>query len=106
MTDPLEPVMCTLTTADAARQAMEWNETRGHAREVSEVERGVRMRFPVDLADVIRDLAAREATCCGFLRLTTTVDDDELVLEITSDNPDGRPVIAMLAGDDHEIESR
>jgi hypothetical protein len=98
MTDSLEPVACTLTTADAAKQAMEWTDLQGHVRAVSDIDRGVQMRFPVELTDVIVDLAAREAACCGFLRLTTTVDDDEVLLEITSDNPDGRPVIAMLAG--------
>ena len=56
------------------------------------------MRFPRQLEAVISDLAAREATCCAFLDLATEVAGDELVLDVTSPNPDAKPVISLLAG--------
>lgn len=92
------PVACTLTTADAAKQALEWIDLQTHAISASALSNGARMRFSDALEDHIVDLAAREATCCAFLTITTVATDGELVLEVTSDNPDAKPVIEMLAG--------
>ena len=92
------PVACTLTTAAAERQALEWEDLQRRANHVEAITGGARMRFPCGLEAQISDLVAREASCCAFLTLATEVTGDELVLDVTSPNPDARPVISMLAG--------
>jgi hypothetical protein len=56
------------------------------------------MRFPVEFESVIADLAHREATCCAFLDINSTSAHGEIVVEVTSANPDALPVISLLAG--------
>jgi len=92
------PVACTLSAKDADRQLFEWVDLQGHARTVIPMDGGVRLTFPASLTDGIRDLARREAACCAFLAIETTLADDELTVEISSDNPDALPVISALAG--------
>ncbi|MDX2378446.1 MAG: hypothetical protein QNM02_01650 [Acidimicrobiia bacterium] len=92
------PVACTLTTKDAAAQVVEWTDLRMMMLDVERVEGGVEMRFPIALADAVRDLSAREATCCAFLTLVTTDRGDEVELRITSDAPEAAAVIDLLAG--------
>lgn len=92
------PVACTLTTKDAAAQVLEWADLRKELVGVERVERGVEMRFPVALADAVRDLADREASCCAFLDLTATERNGELELRIASDADEAGPVIDLLAG--------
>lgn len=93
-----QPVACTLTTADAARQVVEWTDLQSLSTATAAVANGAQMRFPADLEPQIADLAEREAACCAFLSITTAVADGELVLEVTSDNPEAKPVISLLAG--------
>lgn len=92
------PVACTLTTKDAAAQVVEWTELRTYVIDVERIEGGVEMTFPLTLADAVRDLAAREATCCAFLTLVTTERRDAVELRITSDAPEAGDVIDLLAG--------
>jgi len=98
MDDTYEPLACSLTTADAARQGLEWTDLQGHALTVERIDGGAAMTFAVDLADSVEDLAAREASCCGFLSITTRRTHGEVRLEIISDNPDALPVIEVMAG--------
>jgi hypothetical protein len=93
-----EPVACSLTTADAARQALEWTDLRRHAITIEARAGGAAMTFALDLADDVEDLAAREAACCAFLSITTNRMADVVRLEITSDDPDAHTVIEALAG--------
>jgi hypothetical protein len=93
-----EPIACRLTTADAARQALEWTDLQPRSSSTIAIDGGARMRFPADLADLVGDLAAREATCCSFLTITTRLAGDELELDITSDQPEAAPVISLLTG--------
>jgi hypothetical protein len=93
-----EPIACTLTTKDAAGQALEWVDLQGVATAVAPLPDGARMTFPASLRAQVEDLADRERTCCTFLTITTETVDGTLVLDVTSENPEGRPVIAVLAG--------
>ncbi len=95
--DPI-PIACTLTTADAARQLGEWQQLRRQATEVTTLADGVRMALPVELADTLDDLAAREASCCAFLTIATSRSSGQAVVDITSDQPDALPVISLLVG--------
>ena len=92
------PIACTLSPADMTSQAAEWAELRERAQRITRVSNGVEMTFPAELADTVEDLAAREATCCAFLTITTTRGSDEIGVWITSADPDGRPVAELLAG--------
>lgn len=93
-----EPVACTLTTKEAAKQVTEWSDVAAVAIERSAIPNGMAVVFPASLAATIDDLAAREATCCSFLSLTTTIVDAGVRLEVTSANPDAQPVIELLVG--------
>jgi len=93
-----EPVACTLTTKEAAKQVTEWSDLAPHALERTSIPNGMAVVFPADLAATVADLAASETTCCSFLTLVTTTIDTGIRLDVTSANPDAQPVIAMLAG--------
>lgn len=94
------PIVCTLTTKEAAAQTLEWQDLRSKIIDATAIAGGARMAFPVELVRQVEDLAQREATCCAFLRLTVERDAtaETAVLEVTTDNPDGLPVISLLAG--------
>lgn len=81
-----------------AGQALEWHDLQHLAIEVAALETGARMTFPATLAAAVEDLARREAACCGFLELTSEVENDLLTLSVTTANPDGLAAISMLAG--------
>ena len=98
MTSPLPPIACTLTDDDAANQALEWVDLQRHALGVIAVPGGARMSFPTSLDRQLADLTTRESACCAFLDIVTTRDDDEIVIDITSANPDALPVILRLSG--------
>lgn len=92
------PIACTLTNKEAAQQVLEWGDLQHRAAGVSPLDDGVRMTFPAAMFDEVEDLARRESACCAFLTITTSVVDDVLTLDISSDNPDAMPVIHALAG--------
>lgn len=98
MTDEPLPVSCSLGAQDAVGQASEWSDLLGRASAVEALPGGARMRFPLDMAAAVADLAEREAQCCGFLDIDLRTTDGELVLEMTSANPGAWPVISALTG--------
>ena len=93
-----EPIACTLTTRDAAAQALEWTDLHGRADSVEVLPTGARMRVPAELAPRVADLVRRETACCAFLDISTVMSDDALVIEVTSADPDAWPVISLLLG--------
>lgn len=92
------PVACSLSTKDAAAQALEWVDLRTHLVDSEALSTGVRMRFPIDYRAALEDLVRRESACCTFLDIATKVDGVEFEVTITSTNPDALPVIALLGG--------
>ena len=98
MTSSSEPVACTLTSRDAKAQALEWVDLQRLAVRTAPLASGAQMTFPAGHAAKIVDLAEREAACCAFLNIATSLDGDEFVVEITSENPDAIGVIAALSG--------
>ncbi len=97
-----ESVSCSLADDDAARQLLEWRSLADEALAVEPLADGVRLRLPVDLAEVAADLVAREARCCSFLELAVTVDQGEsgpeTVVDVRSVSPDGLAVVSALTG--------
>ncbi len=98
MTSIEEPVACTLSAHDAESQLLEWADLQELALRSQPLLTGARIAFPASHRVKIEDLAARETACCAFLDLSTTVQGDELLLEITSNNPDALGVIDALSG--------
>lgn len=95
----LIPVACELPAIDSERQLTEWHDLQSQATETLSIPGGVRMTYPASLESQLRDLAAREATCCAFLDISVQQQSEETVtVQITSPNPDALPVIAALAG--------
>ncbi|NND76289.1 MAG: hypothetical protein HKN44_14920 [Ilumatobacter sp.] len=92
------PVACTLTTKQAAHQLVEWTDVQRGAEQITPIDGGVRITLPASMTAAVTDLARREGECCAFLTLSTAVDGDTLTLDVVSENPDGLPVISMLAG--------
>ena len=95
---PSIPITCTLDGDRAAAQLDEWAALRNVLIDSMPVPGGVRMAFPADRADAVRDLARREAACCAFLELTVAAEDDTVSVTVTSEDPQARPVIELLAG--------
>ena len=93
-----DPIACSLTTKDAARQGLEWADLQRHALTITKIDGGAAMTFDAELADRVEDLATRERSCCGFMSITTLRSDDEVRLEMKADNPAARPVIEAMAG--------
>ena len=100
MTSKPTPVACSLGAHDAEHQALEWADLQRLATSSHALKSGAQMMFPAGLAAKVADLAAREVACCAFLDIVTTFDGDELVLSITSDDPDAIAVIGALSGVD------
>ena len=98
MTTSRKPIACTLTPTDATGQLNEWEELHRHVLRTETVEGGAALIFDVALAERVKDLAAREVECCGFLSITTSRSGEELRLEVTSEDPEAAPVIALLTG--------
>ncbi|MEM7093599.1 MAG: hypothetical protein AAF567_11400 [Actinomycetota bacterium] len=91
-------LICTLGPSELDDQLGDWQRLRAQADEITEIQGGYRLRFPTALDAEVRDLAAREASCCSFLTLTVATGSDEVVLEVTSAEADGVAVAALLSG--------
>ena len=97
-----ESISCSLGASAAAHQLREWQSLTDEALGVGPLPDGARIRLPADKAEVARDLAAREGSCCSFLELAVTVeqgeDGPEVVVDIRSANPEGLLVVSALTG--------
>ena len=102
MTNIHDPSACSLTPTNAARQYLEWIDLQRHVLTVERIDDGAVMTFHAELADSVEDLAAREASCCGFLSINTMRSHGEVRLEITADNPDAYALIEAMAGVDEQ----
>ena len=98
MTTSRKPISCSLTANEAAGQLNEWEQLQRHVLRTETVAGGAALIFDVALAERVEDLAAREVECCGFLSITTSRSGEELRLEVTSEDPEAAPVIALLTG--------
>lgn len=93
-----QTIACSLDRTEAETRLARWQTVRDeHLLDMQTIPRGIRMRFSGEAADVLEDLAAGEAACCGFLRIVVEPEDGATAVEITGD-PDAGPVIRVLAG--------
>ena len=98
MSHTYRPIACSLTTDEAAAQLLDWANLQSQVVSSERLEHGVAMTLPIELADSVEDLAAREAQCCSFLSIATSRRHDLVRLEITSEDPNAAGVIEMLTG--------
>lgn len=89
-------LVCELDGAATASRADEWADVKKQALRTEHIPGGVRISLPLQSAELARDLARREAQCCGFLDITVTADDNEIKMDITSAVPAGVPLISFL----------
>lgn len=80
------PSACTLPTATRPLREAEFADVfREHLRSVERIA-PPRLRLGLhrcpSVAATVADLAAREASCCGFFTFTLTVDERRLVLDV------------------------
>jgi hypothetical protein len=94
----VKPVACTLTTAAAVKQHLEWVDIQGQTITREHISSGVAMTFDLDLADRVESLAAREIECCSFLSLDVRRRSQDVRLEIVSDHPGALPMLQATEG--------
>ena len=92
------PIACTLATEEAADRVVDWVDLQRRCSEVARIDRGVQMTFPASMLSDVEELARRESACCAFLTISTSVIDDVLIVDISSQSPEALPVIEALAG--------
>jgi hypothetical protein len=91
------PVACTLGPDDASAQLQEWADLRRHFRIAEPTAQGVHLWFDAAAGVPLRAVAAKEAACCAFLQFAIVDESGSMRLDVTSDQPAARPVIALLA---------
>ena len=89
-------IVCDLNASAAASQAAEWADVKDQATWIEPLPGGVRVWLPAQSAELARDLARREAQCCGFLDIEVIVDPDKVKIDITSAAPDAVHLIDFL----------
>lgn len=93
------PVVCTLAIGRIGPQQLEWTDVATHAVTRVAIAGGAESTFPLDLADQIEELAAREMACCGsWLEISHERIGDALRLRLTTTNPEGVALIRSMSG--------
>jgi hypothetical protein len=92
-------VACTLGPGAGRAQLDEWAKLRRLHQRTEATNGGVRLWFDSAAEVAVREVAATEAACCGFLRLEVVRDANLVRLEITSELTDAQPVITRLASE-------
>jgi hypothetical protein len=100
-----QPLVCDMTNApDSMDERMaEWGRLFEHALAGRErTEGAVIWRFTAraGVEEWARDLAAREAACCGFLTYTVTVKDGQVVYRIDGDSD---PMVQAALDELHDV---
>lgn len=93
-----DPIVCTLTSSAANDRLTEWSDLQQVATSIEKLADGCRLQIPSAHADGARDLAERESQCCSFLKIEIKDHGGSVEMTITSPNPDGVPVVHLLAG--------
>ena len=92
-------VVCTLTTKELADRILTWGEAATLAVRTVATEHGAEAAYPLEYADQIEDLARQECDCCGtWLDIETQRTDAELVLTMTTANPEGLDLVRRMVG--------
>ncbi|MGH8937050.1 MAG: hypothetical protein ACRDXD_12460 [Acidimicrobiia bacterium] len=98
MAEASRPIACSLPARESRDQIGEWQALGQHRVAAERIQGGYAVTFDAEVADVVSDLARREAACCAFLDIVTTPTADGIRLAMTSEDPDAMPVIEILVG--------
>jgi hypothetical protein len=90
------PASCTLAFDAVPTRLGEWAGLRGWGQRVEVTADGARLWFDPAAAGPLGAVVAKEARCCSFLRLGMVLEPASVRLEITSEDSDAGPVIAVL----------
>lgn len=94
---PPPPVVCTLDPNQRESQKLEWSDISGLALTVERLATGVRATFAAHCEAQLQELADRERDCCGsWLSVAISSNDTGLVLDVTTENPDGAALIYSM----------
>jgi hypothetical protein len=96
---------CTLPTAERPLRLAEFDTLFAtSARSVTRDDEAVRIRLagPAGLRDRVRELAARETSCCSFFTFLVDGQDDDLTMRI-SVPPERREILDALADRAEEL---
>ena len=85
MKTSLPVVACSLSPAGQRDRLNEWKSLLACAESREPLSTGMRYRFPADLTEDVRALAAAEQECCSFLRFNLRQAHSSLVLTVESD---------------------
>lgn len=96
-------IVCELNDSAAASRAAEWADVKEQAIATESLPNGVRVWLPAQSAELARDIARREAQCCGFLDIEVRTDDDKVRFDITSAVPGAVQLIEFLSGSPSEL---
>jgi hypothetical protein len=92
------PLIACSLTGDGQRERLdEWKSLLADAYSREQLTTGMRFRFPADLAERVRTLAAAEHECCSFLRFDLAEAGDALVLTVETDEP-GQEALRFVFG--------
>jgi hypothetical protein len=92
------PIACTLTAGQYRSRTADLSALAERAlRSREQTDRGERLTFAAgdDIERDLRAAVAAEGSCCSFLTMDLTRDDDRLVLDIAGPH-DARPIITEL----------
>ena len=91
------PVICMLDPTQRSSQKLEWSDISSLALTIERMDTGVRATFALDRQAQLQDLADREQDCCGsWLSVEISSSDAGLVLDVTTENPDGVALIHTM----------
>lgn len=97
MTDDAAPLACSLTAAAAAGQLGAWRRlARVCLGTESQGPGQFRAFFGTRAAAEVSAVADVERECCPFLSIELTADGDRLVLRVSTDQDDARPIVDLL----------
>ena len=85
MATSLPIVACSLSGTNQRERLDDWRALLAEATSRQELPNGMRFRFPSDLAERVRMLAAAEQECCGFLSFETTERGAEVEMTVETD---------------------
>lgn len=97
METSLPLIACSLTGNGQRRRLNDWRALLAAAESREQLTTGMRFRFPGELTEHIRGLAAAERECCSFLRFDLAEADGSVVLTVETEEA-GQEALRFIFG--------
>ena len=82
------PIECNISSTEISDQQENWSSIQANVASVVHLTNGISAKVNITAAQALRDLAAGEAECCPSIVLEISESDEELGLQITSEQID------------------